>query len=301
MVSCIQITRNITERVRAEKELKKSEQRYRTLFEDSKDAVYTITREGTVVSANRSFLELFSITRDDLPDLNVTHLYVHPADRKRFQRQVEKKGSVKDFEVKLRKQDGEEMDCLITSTVWQDSNGTPLGYQGIIRDITEHKRNVSTLRERERELRRKTMNLKESNIALRVLLKRREEDKKELEEKVLLNVKQLIVPYLEKLEKTRLNDRQKTYLDILEEHLQDVISPFLRSLSNTYLTISPTEIKVASLIKQGKTTKEIADCLDSSPRAIEFHRTNLRGKLGLKNKKVNLRSVSYTHLRAHET
>ena len=290
IVNCIQITRNNTERVLAEKELQQSEQRYRTLFEDSKDAVYTITREGTVVSANRSFRELFSIAKDDLPDLNVTHLYVHPTDRNCFQRQVEKKGSVKDFAVKLRKKDGGEMDCLLTSTVWRDSNGTPLGYQGIIRDITKHKRDVHALQAREQEVRRKTMNLKETNIALRVLLKRREDDKRELEEKVLSNVKQLILPYLEKLEKTRLTDPQKIYLDILEEHLQDIISPFVRNLSTTYLTISPTEIKVASLIKQGKTTKEIADCLDSSPRAIEFHRTNLRGKLGLKNKKVNLRS-----------
>jgi len=98
------------------------------------------------------------------------------------------------------------------------------------------------------------------------------------------------VPYLERLEKTGLNASQKTYVGILESNLNDIISPFLRTLSSTYLNISPTEIQVANLVKQGKTTKEIAESLNSSTRAIEFHRDNLRNKLGLKNKKANLRS-----------
>ena len=160
----------------------------------------------------------------------------------------------------------------------------------ITRNITERVLAEQILRERKKELKRKTMNLKEANIALRVLLKRREEDRGELEKKVLSNVKHLIVPYLEKLEKTRLNASQKTYVDILESNLNDIISPFIRTLSSTYLKISPTEIQVANLVKQGKTTKEIAESLNSSTRAIEFHRNNLRNKFGLKNKKANLRS-----------
>ena len=182
------------------------------------------------------------------------------------------------------------MDCLITSTLWRASDGNVLGYQGIIRDITEHKRNLQALIEREKELRSKTMNLKEANIALRVLLQKRDKDKQELEQKMLSNVKHLIWPYVEKLEKTGLNDRQKTYVGILESNLNDIISPFLRTLSSPYLKISPMEIQVANLVRQGKTTKEIAESLIASTRAIEFHRNNLRKKLGLKNKKANLRS-----------
>jgi len=288
--SLIQISRNITEEVLAEKALRKSEEKYRALFEDSRDPVYIATREGKLVEVNQSFLDHFSITKEEIPDLNVRQLYVNPVDRQSFQKQIEKKGSVKDFELKLCKKDGTEMDCLITSTVWRASGGSILGYQGIIRDITEIRKTERALQEREKELKVKTMNLEEINTALRVLLKRRDEDKKELEEKVLSNVKELVVPYLEKLEKTELNDSQKTYVGILESNLNDIISPFLRTLSSTYLNISPTEIQVANLVKQGKTTKEIAESLNSSTRAIEFHRNNLRNKLGLKNKKANLRS-----------
>jgi DNA-binding CsgD family transcriptional regulator len=68
------------------------------------------------------------------------------------------------------------------------------------------------------------------------------------------------------------------------------MSPFARSLTSKYLGFTPTEIKVANLIKQGKTTKDIAELSNLSPRTIEFHRDNIRTKLGIKNKKANLRT-----------
>ena len=161
---------------------------------------------------------------------------------------------------------------------------------GNIVDINERKLAEQALKERKKELEIKTSNLEEANAAFKVLLERRDEDKIELEEKVLSNVKELVVPYLEKLEKTGLDASQKTYLSILESNLNEIISPFLHTLSSKYLNISPREIQVANLVKQGKTTKEIAELMISSTRAIEFHRNNLRNKLGLKNKKANLRS-----------
>ena len=141
-----------------------------------------------------------------------------------------------------------------------------------------------------KELEVKTTNLEEANTALKILLKKRDEDKIELEEKVLSNVKELVVPYLEKLKKSGLDDKQETYLSILESNLNDIISPFLRRLSSKYLNLTPTEIQIANLVKEGKSTKEIAELLASSRWAIDFHRNNLRKKLGLTNKKANLRS-----------
>jgi PAS domain S-box-containing protein len=288
--SCIQITRNITEQVQAEKALQKSEEKYRTLFEDSRDAVYITTQEGKVIGTNRSFLDLFCVTKDELPDLNVRQLYVNPDDRQSFQKQIEKQGSVKNFEVKLQKKNGTEMDCLLTSTVWRASNRSTLGYQGIIRDITERKKTERALREREEELKIKATNLKEVVTALRVLLKRRDEDKSELEERVLSNVKDLVVPFLEKVRKTPLDPKQFAYIDILESNLNDITSSFLHNLSTKYINLTPKEIRVAYLIKEGKTTKEIGQMMAVSSRTIETHRKNIRKKLGIDKKKGNLRS-----------
>ena len=159
-------------------------------------------------------------------------------------------------------------------------------------DVTAIKLAEEALRERELELELQTQKLEETNTALRVLLKAREEDKQELEEKVLANVKELIIPYLEDLKNAGLDSRQKAYLEIVESNLNDIISPFLHQLSSKYLNLTPREIQVATLVKEGKATKEIAEMLHLSMNAVDFHRKNIRAKLGLKNKKANLR----THL-----
>jgi PAS domain S-box-containing protein len=148
------------------------------------------------------------------------------------------------------------------------------------------------LKQREKELETKTSNLEEMNSALKVLLQRREDDRKELEEKVLSNVNELVVHYLEKLKNTRLDRTQSGYVDILESNLNSIISPFSRALSGKYLNLTPVEIEVADLVRQGRSTKEMAQVLNVSTRTIEFHRQNIRNKLGIKQKKANLR----THL-----
>ena len=156
--------------------------------------------------------------------------------------------------------------------------------------ITERKRVEAALRKSEAAVKDQVRNLEEVNTALKVLLKRREEDKAELEEKVLSNVKGLILPYVDALRNTRLDPKQQNYLGIIESHLNSIVSPFSAKLSSRYWGLTPREIQVAALIKEGKTSKEIAELSNVSTRAIEFHRDNIRAKLGLKNKKANLRS-----------
>ncbi len=162
----------------------------------------------------------------------------------------------------------------------------------IATDITQYRQTEEALKTREKELEKKTGNLEEVNTALRVLLERREKDKIEIEDKVLLNVKELIEPYLEKLMNSGLNKNQETYASIMKSNLNDIISPFIYRASSKYLKLTPTEIQVANLIKQGRRTKEIAALFNLSVRTIKFHRENIRKKIGIKNSKANLR----THL-----
>jgi PAS domain S-box-containing protein len=157
-------------------------------------------------------------------------------------------------------------------------------------EIDERKKAEEALKQREKELETKSSNLEEANIALKVLLKKRDEDKTEIEEKILLNIKELVIPYLDKLKKNRLDERQEAYVYILESNLNDIISPFSHRLSSRYMNFTPTEIRIANLLRQGKTSKEIAELINSSPKAVSFHRENIRKKLGLKNKKTNLKS-----------
>ncbi len=139
-------------------------------------------------------------------------------------------------------------------------------------------------------IKERTIELEETNAALKVLLKQREEDKQELEEKLLFNVMELILPNLQKLHQSRLHARQKGYLETIETDLKEIISPFSRNLSSKYFNLTPTELHVANFIKHGKTTKEIANQLSLSENTIQFHRTRIRRKLGISNKRMNLRS-----------
>jgi DNA-binding NarL/FixJ family response regulator len=163
--------------------------------------------------------------------------------------------------------------------------------EGLQAEISERKRAEAALREREAALESKSNELQELNRALRVLLRQREKDRRELEEKVLFNVKELVLPYIRRLRRTRLNGNQMTCVSVLESNLDDIVSPFVHKLSIKYLSLTPKEIQIANLVKHGSTIKQIAELL-MSQRTVEGHRQNIRMKLGLSNKKANLK----THL-----
>ena len=135
------ISRDISKQKRAEEALKKSEERYRTLFETSMDAIYISTRDGRFIEANPAAVSLFGFAdRQEMLHTPVQDIYFDPDDRISFQDQIEKDGFVKDYPVKFKKIDGSPRDCLLTSNIWRSENGTVLGYQGIIRDISEQNR-----------------------------------------------------------------------------------------------------------------------------------------------------------------
>ena len=142
------------------------------------------------------------------------------------------------------------------------------------------------------ELELQTCKLEETNTALKVLMKQRIEARTEIEEMVLLNANDLIMPFLERLKKSRLDSKQKAYVNLIESNLNDIVAPFLREFSKINIKLTPTEIQVIDLVRHGKTTKEIAGLMNLATSTIDFHRSNIREKLGIKNKKTNLR----THL-----
>ena len=136
----------------------------------------------------------------------------------------------------------------------------------------------------------KTKSLEELNTAMKVLLKKIEEDKIEVEQNVMTNVRELIAPYFDKIIKTKLDDHQKAFVSILESNLNEIVSPFTRKLSRKYLSLTPKEIQILNMIKIGYPSKKIAKVMKISPRTVDCHRKNIRSKIGLCNKKANLRS-----------
>jgi DNA-binding CsgD family transcriptional regulator len=179
---------------------------------------------------------------------------------------------------------------------WYYMRAVRMSGQGPVRVVVSHE-NITALKVTEEALRKsqvqltqQKIELEEANIALKVLLKQREDDKADLERKVITNVKEMVMPYVEKLKRLQLKPRDKTVVDIIDSHLQDIISPMMQKLANASIILTPQEIQVASLVKDGKASKEIADILNVSETTVHFHRKNLRKKFGLSNSRTNLRS-----------
>ena len=157
-------------------------------------------------------------------------------------------------------------------------------------EIAEHERTNLELQIKEKELESKSLNLKETNLGLNTLIKQRNEDRLQLEEKVIANVREFVLPYIEKLKDTDLTETQMTFIGIIETNLREITAPFSPKLSPRYMTLTPSEIHVVNLVKQGKKTHEIADLLDRTYGTVGSRRGVIRKKIGIKGKKSNLRT-----------
>lgn len=141
------------------------------------------------------------------------------------------------------------------------------------------------------ELNTKANDLEGTTIALQQLVKKNERDQKDIQDKILFSVNEMIKPYIEKLKKCNDNDETRMYTSVIESNLDEIVAPFMRGLAYKYFRLTPKEIHIANLIKQGKSTKKIAELLNLTQRGVEFHRNKIRGKIGIKHNKSNLREV----------
>lgn len=261
---------------------------------------------GSFMDVNSAFLSALGYTREEVIGKTVTELglFVDPPQRDIMRKEITEKGTIRNVEAKIRAKDGRELVGMLSAQLIYIQH-TP-HFLITANDITELKQTEKTLnehrrlleekiRERTAELRRnksdleeKSKGLEEANAALRVLLQHRDKDREELERRFAINITKLILPYIKKFKKGHLDGQQRSYVDILEANLKEIASPFLRSLQGLGLTAK--EIQVASLIREGKTTKEITEILAVASSSIDSHRSSIRAKLGLSNKRVNLHS-----------
>ena len=282
---------DITELVQMKESLRKSEQEHRILVETMNEGFSMIDENQVRIYANQRLCEMLGYEHNEIVDTPATKV-LDETNKTLFEEEFtrRRKGKSDPYEITFTRKDGQKVPAIVSPKPVFDGKGNFKGSFSVVTDITNLKQTEQALKQRERELELQTVNLEEANAALRVLLKRREADKKVLEEKVLFNIKELAEPYLEKLRKAGLNERQKAFLEILASNLNEIISPFPRSLYFSFLNLTPAEMQIAALVRHGKTTKEIANLLNLSSRTVETHRKNIRKKLGLKDKKENLRT-----------
>lgn len=281
---------DITEQKKMEAALKESEAKYRNIFHNAMEGIFQIGIQGEILSANPSFAHFFGYKSPEdimrgVRDIRY-EISVDEGQRNELKRLLDKQGFVRNFEVQCRRKDGQRIWASLNIRIVRGGDNKIICYEGTLVDITERK-------ESQEDLFNKSRSLEETNAALRVLLRQREADKNELEDKIMHNVKQLVFPYIDKLRAGQ-SGKDTVIIDIIESNLNEILSPFIKGMASRYINFTPKEIQIADLMKKGKTTKEISTILSLSPRTIDIHRYNIRRKLNINKKKVNLQSYLLT-------
>lgn len=301
------VGRDMTERHKTEEALRKSERLLADIINFLPDATLAIDLRGRVIAWNRSIEEMTGVSSADmlgkggyeyaLPfygrrrPMLVDLVLTPDREIEQFYTFLEREKNLLVVETDVPYLKGEKHCMWGKASPIYDQDGAIVGSIESIRDITERKRMEDALIARERELDSKSRYLEEANTALNVLLKHIEKDKEELQENMFVNIRNLLIPYLEKLGTSLLTPEQQACLDILRSNLGNITSPFLANLTLRHYNLTPREIEIARMIREGKTTKEIAGALHLSVRSVDFHRLNIRRKLKLAERKSNLRSI----------
>lgn len=285
-----------------ERKLRAREEQYRRLADLMNEGLAELDVNGQLVYANHRLCEMLGLSWKDLEG-RLAGDFMDEAGVLFLKRQLGRLLSAdkKSCVVNLLGQEGLRIATILSLQTVFDVDQNIQRAIAVFTDVSELKAAQEELKKandeleqkvqaRTEELEFKTTSLEEVNTALKVLLDKREEDKQKLQKQVLSNIKELVDPYIAKIRRTTMDARQSAFIDIMESNLKDIVSPFARTLATRDFNLTPAEMQIANLIKQGKSTKFIAELLNLSSRTIESHRRNIRIKLGLKNKKANMRT-----------
>lgn len=209
-------------------------------------------------------------------------------DHEHIFRILQTKGAVYNEEVQYRTKSG-NIRRGIYSAELIDVYGEKL-IVSVHHDITERRQVQAALEKKEYELTQLSAELEDANNTLRVILKSRMDDQKNLEARLQQNISELVMPYIMKLENYNLDERGKSYLNILKSNIKDILSPFLNTIYSGYKDLTPAEIQIAVMVRKGIKSKNISELLGVSVGTVDTHRNNIRKKLGLKQGKTNLHS-----------
>lgn len=279
---------DITERKHLEEMLNQSREQYRTFIEDMSEGFVVLNKNMEVAYVNEKFCRMTGYKKEEM----IGRTFLHHFSRKnqkivkeQFMKKYDRETAP--YQIESIRKDKIRMFIKVSPKHVFDSDGAFQGSFVVVTDITLLKKTKKIFHTA--MLDNLNKEIQEYNYALKVLLKNNQDEQKTIEEKILINVREMVSPFLERLKHTRLSETQKNLLDLVESNLNNIVSPFISRLKLEMRDFTPMEIQVANLIREGRDIKETADIMSLSENTVMFHRTNIRKKLGLKHQKINLR------------
>ena len=272
--------------VSKQKELLQSVAKLRLLLKTAPARVLNLDLAGNVLFINHTK------TRHSINEVLGRNAYdfILKKDREKAKKNLGRAlstGFVKNIEYMHLKRDGTEFPAETSASIFHDASGKLAGFVIITKDISVRKKAEEALIRSEAELRQQKLALEEKNIALREIIAQIEIEKRKIKEDIDTNVDLVIAPILDQL---RSNKDNHSYINLLQHHLIGLTSSFGHKITDNEINLTPREIEICNIIKGGTSSKDISKMLNISSQTVERHRKNIRHKLGIANRRVNLTS-----------
>jgi PAS domain S-box-containing protein len=290
---CIMIFSDISEIKRGQKELEESEEKFRSIIAQSGDGIVLIDDSGVILEYNATMEKICGIRRVEAIGKKMWDIqYRLITSDKRSKIAFE--DYVKDFVTALKAGSAPWLDRVFEVNAIKE-DGAALILQILVSRIRVSSKNifvsfcrdVTMLRNAERELADQNRMLLEKNIALREVMSQLDVEKKSIAEKVQTNMERLVLPLLARI-KLKSPQALTKYLHLLEENLRDITSGFGNVLSRRLARLTQQEIEICDMVRQGLRSKEIGALLKITVRTVETHRTHIRKKLCIEDPAINL-------------
>ncbi|MDK9707331.1 MAG: PAS domain S-box protein [Desulforhopalus sp.] len=275
-----------------QQKLENAEERYRTVVEDQTELISRFSSEGFLNYANPAYCKFFNIKFEELSGRRWQPVAFED-DRQMIEQQIlhlTPANPVVTVENRVYKGDGSIRWIQFINRGIFNKADKLVEIQSVGRDISDLKEIQLSLQQKDQELSEKNRKLEKLNIALEVVIEQKNEQLDSLRSDIVKQYSSFVKPHLEELKDISENWRGNQYLKLIEQGMQHILTPFAQHIMSLNNQLSPMEIQVATLITRGETINGVAKELKISAHTVKYHRKNIRFKLGIKNKKINLRS-----------
>lgn len=280
----------VIQRQRAQQRLETSEERYRLLVESMSEGLAIFDVDFSVTHVNDSLCRMLGYEAGEIMELTLASFLDESGLEIFYDQMARRRTQISaPYEMQWRTRSGRRLPALVAPQPLFDHSGNFIGSFAILTDISKQKQVEEKLHRVNESLAAEQRALTEKNIALKELMSQIEDEKRAIQRQLQSNIDRVVLPLMRTL-KAKSGDDSRVYVDLIENCLQDITSPFVNRLERRFQSLSPRETEVCNMIKAGLNSKDIAAALDTSVHTVHNQRKQIRRKLGLAGGSANLTS-----------